>query len=78
MPKLYFVDFLDDWIDILVFKPFPKKFFSSRPIVKEVFSTESYPIPNENDPVKSSTTLISISTTPGDSVFKISTLTDLK
>ena len=78
MPILYLVDFSEVWIDILDFRPFPKKFFSSKPIVKEVFSTESYPIPNENEPVKSSTTFISISTTPRVSVLIISTLTDLK
>ena len=41
IPILYLVDISEVWIDILVFRPFPKKFFSSKPIVKEVFSTES-------------------------------------
>ena len=35
---LYLVDFSEELIDILVFMPFPKKFFSSKPIAKEVFS----------------------------------------
>ena len=75
---LYLVDFSEELIDILVFIPFPKKFFSSKPIVNEVFSTESYPIPNEKDPVRFYTTFSSISTTPGVSVFKMLTPTDLK
>ena len=58
--------------------PSPKKFISSRPNASDVFSTESYPIPNENEPVKFSSILISISTTDGVSVFNTLTVTDLK
>ena len=75
---LYLVAFSEVFIDILVLIPSPKKFFSSNPIARDVFSTESYPTPNENEPVKFSSTLISISTTDGVSVFNILTLTDLK